>query len=83
MTSITATAPTTARHAARSEAWIDARAMVNRGWTANPRHAYPKRATLRSAPRESRPVATLRSALRSIRRAIPAHAAPVPHVLAA
>lgn len=28
-----------ARHAGTREAWINARAMVNRGWLAMPRHA--------------------------------------------
>lgn len=28
-----------ARHAGTREAWINARAMVNRGWIARPRHA--------------------------------------------
>ena len=28
-----------ARHAGPREAWINARAMVNRGWVAMPRHA--------------------------------------------
>ena len=51
-----------ARHASTIEWWITARATINAGWTPAPRHAYPKRATLRStAPRESRFAALVNS----------------------
>lgn len=65
----------TPRHAGRTEAWINARAAVRRGWAPRPRHAHPARATLRTAaPVEHRTTALLRSVKRALTGAL-AHGA--------
>ena len=44
----------TARRAGTREAWIDARARVNRGWLAMPRHAIGGRHASPTTPRGQR-----------------------------
>lgn len=46
-------------HKGKTETWIAARAIVNRGWTATPRHARPGRHACPSTRRGRRVLAAV------------------------
>lgn len=79
-----ATTTRTARHAGRAEPWIAARAAINRGWVAAPKHS--RKALRDTMPREGRAQAMRKRiyiALRSTFTAYPyARHVAAPHRLA-